>query len=410
MSLLAAAALGLARPVAAQSSGGDWGLPRKLPPEPVAVAEPPGMRFAPEREDGARYEVQRVDARTLVVYRARSAAPGLEGSLVDVPELLSTLHARVLVQRGLGAVGQLTMLGDGPVPELADGAFGFDYAFTEPFGAVRARLTLSPLDDAGERGLLVALAAGLAGALALGLYALYRMAAVQLAFAERRSNFVSAVSHELKTPLTAIRMYGEILRDGLVDDDTKRGEYYGLIASESERLSRLVDNVLELARIERGERALELTRGDVGPAVREAVSVLSAHAAQRGFTLAFEEKGPLPPVRFHPDALKQIVFNLVDNALKYARDAADKRVDVTCSASPSGVNIVIRDRGPGLPPAELTRIFEPFYRAGAELTRRHEGVGLGLSLVKRLVTSMGGTVDASLAQPGLEVTVRLDKG
>jgi signal transduction histidine kinase len=397
--LLCALLCAVTLPAAAQSS-----YTRRDVPAPSAVvpeAATPHMRFAPERDDSARYEVQRVDARTLVVYRARSGAAGLEGSLVDVPQLLAALHARVLGQRGLGEVAQLSVAGaasDG-------GAYGFDYAFSEPFGAVRARLSLAPLDDAGERDLLIALAVGLAAALALGLFALYRMAAVQLQFAERRSNFVSAVSHELKTPLTAIRMYGEILRDGLVDDAQKQVEYYGLIASESERLSRLVDNVLELARIERGERALELTRGDIGPTVREAVAVLSAHAVERGFSLTLEESSPLPPVRFHPDALKQIVFNLVDNALKYARDAADRRVEVVCATSPSGVILRVRDRGPGLPAAELARIFEPFYRAGAELTRKHEGVGLGLALVKRLVDAMGGEVSAASAQPGLEVSV-----
>ena len=126
------------------------------------------------------------------------------------------------------------------------------------------------------------LAGLLAAAGALALFALYRMVAVAVSFAERRSNFAAAVSHELKTPLTAIRMYGEMLRDNLVESDAKRREYYGSITLESERLGRLIDNVLEFSRLEQGTRSLSPAVGDIGPAIEETVELDAASRRARG--------------------------------------------------------------------------------------------------------------------------------
>jgi signal transduction histidine kinase len=400
----------LLAPGAQAQARGPASLDARDGPSKLSAPESPHMRFAPEREDAPRYQVQRVDPRTLVVYRTRTDRPGLEGFLLDVPDLLATLQKRVLGGRGLDEVAQLRMAPEQPTTrdDVSD-HYRFDYRFSEPFRAVRAELWLAPLDDTGERRLLIALASSLALAIVLGLFALYRMSAVQMQFAARRENFVSAVSHELKTPLTAIRMYGEILREGLVESDEKRSEYYGLISSESERLSRLVQNVLDLSRIERGERLPDLVVGDVESVVRAAVQVLAAEAQQRGFTIDLSVQGALPRARFNADALKQLVFNLLDNAFKYAREGESLRVCVGLEPGERVVRLTVRDFGPGVPEADLRRIFEPFYRAQSELTRSHQGVGLGLSLVQRLVAAMGGSVRAEAARPGLRVIIELPR-
>jgi signal transduction histidine kinase len=204
-------------------------------------------------------------------------------------------------------------------------------------------------------------------------------------------------------------MYGVILREGLVESDEKRSEYYGLISSESERLSRLVQNVLDLSRIERGERLPDLVVGDVESVVRAAVQVLAAEAQQRGFSIDLSVQGALPRARFNADALKQLVFNLLDNAFKYAREGESLRVCVGLEPGERVVRLTVRDFGPGVPEADLRRIFEPFYRAQSELTRSHQGVGLGLSLVQRLVAAMGGSVRAEAARPGLRVIIELPR-
>ncbi|MCP4657021.1 MAG: HAMP domain-containing histidine kinase, partial [bacterium] len=239
-------------------------------------------------------------------------------------------------------------------------------------------------------------------------FALYRMVAVVVDYAERRTNFVSAVTHELKTPLTAIRMYGEMLRDGMVPDEGKRQRYYEIMTAESERLTRLLSNVLELARLERKTRTMNLVMADLAPVVEEAIAVLGPHAEKEGFTIRLDLAPERVPARFDRDALKQVLFNLLDNALKYSRKASEKEVIVSCRRQQDGVVLRVADRGPGVSRPHLKRIFEPFYRGESELTRTSKGTGIGLALVRGLVERMGGTVTGrNRGEGGFEVSVFL---
>jgi two-component system, OmpR family, phosphate regulon sensor histidine kinase PhoR len=361
------------------------------------------MHFAP-RLDTPRFDVQTLPADALVVSRPRSAAVGLEGFLIDLPSLVRTLDQRVLAERGLDDIAQLRLRENSVAPRVA--GYDYRYRFSAPFAGVEATLTLAELDEA-QASWLKLLTALFVLVMLAAIWALYRMVAVQVHFAARRANFVSAVSHELKTPLTAIRMYGELLRDGLVDGEQTRRDYYGLITNEAERLSRLVENVLRLGQIEgRTARPSRLTPRQL-PSFEQALALVRPRAEAAGFQLQVERELNLPPVQVEPDGLTQVLFNTLDNALKYARDAADKRIDVRCTRHPEGVSLSVRDRGPGVPAAELKRLFDPFYRAGNELTRGQQGVGLGLSLVKRVVEDMGGRVECANVSPGFEVTVIL---
>jgi len=245
------------------------------------------------------------------------------------------------------------------------------------------------------------------GALALGLVAAWRTISAELHFAERRSNFVAAVSHELKTPLTAIRMYAEMLRDGMVPSEEKRQSYLASITAEAERLSRLIGNVLEFSRLERGARKTEPRRADPTPLLREAAALLRPHAEGAGFRVAFEVEPALPAVRFERDALLQVLFNLVDNAVKYGH-GGEAVVELAARAAGADVEIRVRDHGPGVAPEHLGRIREPFYRGEDELTRRSQGSGIGLALVAGLIEEMGGTLSlGNAAGGGFEAVVRL---
>lgn len=353
---------------------------------------------------------------SVVVERRAADGSRNEGFVIDEAALVQTLQKRVLEQQGLGNLAQVTAVDQAAASKRyltnsrSDfaGAYSFRHRFAEPFSALEARLELAPLDDEGTFGLVYMLTASLALAVVLGLYALYRMVAVQLRFAERRNNFVAAVSHELKTPLTAIRMYSEMLRDGMVEQEHKKSEYYATITAETERLSRLINNVLELSRIERRERHVELSAGDITHVVREVVESFRPHAEREGFSLRFASTPSLPAVRFERDALTQVVFNLLDNALKYSQRAAQRAIEVRCEPeAKGGVCLVVADRGPGVPAGQLELIFEPFYRAQNELTRTQKGTGIGLSLVRGLVTRMQGTVQGRNLAPGFEVRVTL---
>jgi len=333
-----------------------------------------------------------------------------QGLLLDWHALGAWLEREVVEPSALADVARLEFFGVAPLQ--ADGTRAYPHRFAEPFHGFGALLRLAPLPGSNGIGAIHVLAALLAVVALAGGLAIYRMVSVVVQFAERRSRFAASVSHELKTPLTSIRMYAEMLRDGLVPSEQKRDEYYHTITDESERLSRLIDNVLDFSRLEKGEYEIERHRGEVLPVVRRAVEKLAPHCERQGFELVLEAREPLPQVDLDADAVTQVVFNLVDNAVKYARDARRKRIVVGCApAGTAGVEIRVEDCGPGVPPADLDRIFEPFFRREDDLTRTTKGTGIGLALVKELVESLGGRVEAENAEGGgFRVRVRLGPG
>jgi signal transduction histidine kinase len=342
---------------------------------------------------------------TLVIERASSSFDRREGFVLDSAALVSSIQGWVLSAQGLDAVAALS------IEPRADGAdrrsYDFSHRLAPPFESQHISLRLSRLDDEDAGSTLYGLAALLATAAVGGLFALYRMVAVQLTFAERRDNFVSAVTHELKTPLTAIRMYGEMLRDGMVQDETARREYYAIITAEGERLTRLINNVMEHARLRRGSRPMQLVRADAGAVVREVIEVMAPHLAREGFRVEVEVAADLPEAHLDVDAFKQVLFNVIDNAIKYGRSGDASVLQVACSHEAGEVLVRVRDFGPGIAEHQLELVFEPFFRGEHELTRRHQGTGIGLSLVRELVGQMNGGVQGHNRRPGLEIRIAL---
>jgi signal transduction histidine kinase len=384
------------------------------PPSPDAAA----VEGSALPDDGLRSEAELaplvgrvIDDRHLMLFRTVviDTRGYRQGVLIETARLADWLRVEGLGSDGIGeyaTVSFSTPYGATTPAAPADGAFVYQHRFAEPFDDLRARLALRPLPGADNLTYVLALGGLLLASGALGLAALYRMVSVVVSYAERRSNFVAAVSHELKTPLTAIRMYGEMLRDGLVASEAKRDEYYRHITTESERLSRLINNVLEFARLEKGTRAMVLTTGSLAPAVRDLAALVRPHVEGQGLALDVEVDDALPPVRFEPDALMQVLWNLLDNAVKYARDAEPKRVALRCWSDDGGVHVAVRDHGPGVAPRHLGRIFEPFYRGESELTRRSQGTGLGLALVRGLVERMDARVSGrNVTDGGFEVDI-----
>jgi signal transduction histidine kinase len=351
-----------------------------------------------------------IDERHLLLYRTVLVDDQgyRQGLLVEIPELTGFLRRETLGDDALPQASLVfTTQLEGAIPGDDRSRYAYRHRFAEPFDDLAVALHLAPLaDGSGARSVyLLSLLLLLAGS--AGLFALYRMVGVTVGFAERRSNFVAAVSHELKTPLTAIRMYAEMLRDGIVPSEHKRQEYYGTITSESERLSRLINNVLEFSRLEKGNRQMNLVAGPLAPVVEEMADLLLPHAEREGFTLQVESDPDLPPVRYDRDALLQVLFNLVDNAIKYARDAPERLISLECRRRDGGVAVLVRDRGPGVSKQHLGRLFEPFFRGETELTRRTKGTGIGLALVKGLVERMDAAISGRNAEGG-GFEVRID--
>jgi signal transduction histidine kinase len=386
-------------------------LPQVAPPTDEAMREGTLRDAGGSELEFAPMAGRIIDDRHLMLYRTvvRDTRGYRQGVLLDVGRLGDWLRQQGLGSDGLGEYARVAFSTPFAAPEPAgtdEGAFVYQHRFAEPFDDLTARLGLRPLPGVGSVTYVYVLAALVLAAVAFGLAALYRMVAVMVGFAERRSNFVAAVSHELKTPLTAIRMYGEMLRDGMVPTEAKRDEYYRHITVESERLSRLINNVLEFSRLEKGTREVALVSGSVAPIVREVAGLLRPHVEGQGFDLCIEVEPDLPPVRYERDALMQVLWNLVDNAVKYARDATPKQIALRGWHDGDGVHVVVRDHGPGVPARHLARIFEPFYRGESELTRRNKGTGLGLALVRGLVERMGARVSGrNVPDGGFEVEI-----
>ncbi|MCI0517841.1 MAG: HAMP domain-containing histidine kinase, partial [Woeseiaceae bacterium] len=242
-----------------------------------------------------------------------------------------------------------------------------------------------------------------------GFYLVYRLGVGQLRLARQQQDFVSAVSHELKTPLTSIRMYGEMLTQGWVSED-KRRQYYEYIQDESERLSRLISNVLQLAKITRSEARPELKQRNVGELMSQIESKVGAQVQRAGFSLRLL-KNPVDDqalVMIDDDSFAQIMINLVDNAIKFSKNAENKSIDIGCNrAGDDSVVFTVRDYGPGIARGQLKKIFELFYRAESELTRETVGTGIGLAIVHQLATRMQGKVDVLNKDPGAEFRLQL---
>ncbi|MBL8607543.1 MAG: sensor histidine kinase [Myxococcales bacterium] len=214
-----------------------------------------------------------------------------------------------------------------------------------------------------------------------------------------KSDFVANVSHELKTPLALVRMFGEMLQSGRVTTAEKQREYLEIIVRESERLTALIENVLDFAKVERGRKAYELSEGDVSRAVTDAIQVYRYRAEREGVEIDLDAPTDLPPARLDDRAVGLAVINLVDNALKYAKGT--KTVSVRVQMRGRDIAIAVTDQGPGVPAEERQRIFDRFVRG--ESTRRESrvrGSGIGLALVKHVAESHGGRAWVEAAPGG----------
>jgi len=224
--------------------------------------------------------------------------------------------------------------------------------------------------------------------------------------AERRtsrmkSEFIANVSHELKTPLSLIRMFGELLATGKHKGAESSKEYAEIITREAERLSHLIDNVLDFARIERGKASYHFAEGQLDDVIERALDLARYRVEKEKMRLRTEIQPGLPAVRMDENAMTLVLLNLVDNAVKYAAEGKD--IDVRLYRTPGGVTLSVRDRGPGIPLDEQPRIFERFYRARTARDRNVRGSGIGLALVKHIVEAHGGRLAVESA-PGQGAT------
>lgn len=224
--------------------------------------------------------------------------------------------------------------------------------------------------------------------------------------ARQQMEFVAAVSHELRTPLAVIRSAGENLADGVVHDDEQIRRYGDLVRNEGRRLTEMVEQILEFAGIQSGQRGFALRPVPIAPMLHDVVETSRALIDEARVAVEYTIPEQLPPVLGDEAALRRVFENLVSNAIKYGRDGG--WIGITARQAGRDIQIGIADRGMGIPASEQPRIFEPFYRPPEVIAAQIQGAGLGLSLVKRIVEAHGGRIFVtSTPGSGSEFTVSL---
>ena len=380
----------------------------------------PALRVSIFESELDPFRLGLLDSGHFVLYRKvwRDAARSIQGALIEQDAFLRGTVEAVFRDSILSRMSDLAVAYRGAVLAAFSAQTGREYlsSAAELTGDLlhRARLStpasdlelvfsVGRLPPGPGAWVLGWTAATLALVLCGGFLALDRLGRKQIAMARQQQDFVSAVSHELKTPLTSIRMYSEMLREGWADEGRK-GTYYAFICEESERLTRLITNVLQLARLTRNELRVDLKPMAVGELAESLRPKIASLTDRAGFALVLDCAGSAErTIRVDEDFLAQILINLVDNAVKFAREAERKEVRIACRIPQRNqIQLSVRDYGPGVARDQMKKIFKLFYRSGNELTRETVGTGIGLALVRELTLAMGGRVDLVNVQPGAE--------
>ncbi|WP_428610238.1 sensor histidine kinase [Sedimenticola sp.] len=390
--------------------------------ELLAPAKPPrqdGLRIHTFESELDPFEFSLLDSGHLVLFRKvwREGHRFIQGLLIEQQPFLQASIAERFKETTLPAMSELTLAYRGELfstfsgkdaqsyysrAEELSGALLYRNRLAAPFSDMELIYSIRQLPAGPGGRLLLWVTAILLLVLCGGFYLLYRLGMRQIELARQQQDFVSAISHELKTPLTSIRMYGEMLREGWASEEKKRS-YYDYIHDESERLTRLINNVLQLARMTRNGLELACRPVAVASLLDNMRSKIAAQVERAGFELNLhaDQQAATAHVKLDDDSFNQIMINLVDNALKFSAQSPTKRIDISAAVERDRQLVfTVRDYGPGVPRDQMKKIFRLFYRSENELTRETIGTGIGLALVSQLVTAMGGRVDVINQQPG----------
>jgi signal transduction histidine kinase len=276
----------------------------------------------------------------------------------------------------------------------AQNGYFLETNFDPPFSNWKTRIGLknTDLDDLARNSFLHSVGATLLVLVFLlcGIALILRATDREARLAQAKSNFVSNVSHELKTPLSLISLFSEILELGRVSSEEKKAEYYRIICHESGRLNKLIDNILDFSKIEAGRKKYVFADGYMAEVIEDVLSNYRYQIGNSGFDIQTNIQPDLPSVFMDREAMAQAISNLLDNAIKYAGEV--KQLTITAVTCGADLSIEIADHGIGIPRAEQVKIFEKFYRVGNGLVHDVKGSGLGLSLVKHIIEAHHGTI------------------
>jgi signal transduction histidine kinase len=405
-------------------------LPESEPPATSAVVRQPvanlgaasDLRISTFESEVDPLEFSLLDSGHFVLFRKvwRDGERYIQGILINQGQFVQGSIGTLFDETGLSAMSNLIVAYQDDVietrhgnryaaytAEAFDGALLYRTRLSAPFNSLELIYSINGLPPGPGATVLGWVTLVLAIVFLGGFYTLYRLGLSQINLARQQQDFVSAVSHELKTPLTSIRMYGEMLKEGWAEP-AKQQQYYEFIHDESERLTRLISNVLQLAKITRNEPQFDPRAVTVGELMNQIESKISSQVERAGFELDLQqdEKNDNTAINIDDDCFAQIIINLVDNAIKFSRDADEKRILISSSVtSDDKVLFAVRDFGPGIPKDQMKKVFQLFYRSESELTRETVGTGIGLAIVHQLSQAMNGKVDVMNRDPGAEFRV-----
>ncbi|MCP4716666.1 MAG: HAMP domain-containing histidine kinase, partial [Deltaproteobacteria bacterium] len=339
-----------------------------------------------------------------------------QGAVIKLKDFLAHLVKKTFENQPMARFSNLTIAVTDQNHTLAvarggsaadDRNFTITRQFPRPFSFISAQLSCASPPRSAGRATLQFMLLVLVAVILLGLFAIYQSSRAVVALSERRSAFVSSVTHELKTPLTTIRMYIEMLEQGIARTPGQQYEYYSILNSETNRLTRLINNVLAFSKLETKQQRLDIQEHDFEAVCREVEKVMALKLQQTDFRLQFNiESEKL--FRFDREAMIQILINLIDNSIKFGRSAASREITIRAHASSGRHVISVADTGPGIPHQDLKKIFNNYFRADNDLTRATGGTGIGLALVKSYITSMNGSVCAeNNTERGCTITMTL---
>jgi signal transduction histidine kinase len=237
----------------------------------------------------------------------------------------------------------------------------------------------------------------LAVVMACGVFFVARAAAREVRLAELKSNFVSSVSHDLKTPLALIQLFAETLELGRLKTTERAMEYYRIINGEARKLTRLIDNILDFSKMEAGLRPYKIGPTDLGEVTQGVLAALQSQFRQNQFSVRYEQQDEIPPIMVDTDAVAQAIENLLTNAMKYSADSRDIGVRVGMLDGYASVSVV--DHGIGIPRRFQRKIFRKFYRIETDAVTGPQGCGLGLAIVDHTMRGHGGHVRVE-SEPG----------
>ena len=371
----------------------------KVAPEEAEFKELVGDNF-----EGVVARFLQNKLKVLLWYRSVREPDLIYGAQLNLTNIIAGLQPLIRAPESISADAEVALLNDMD-KVVAGRAVGLRPFVSSEIGPVLPHWRIAVYLNSPEvltrtaRSVKLVLTLGVLAmivAIALGSLLIVTDLKQQLALARQKTDFVSNVSHELKTPLTSIRMFSELLSEGKVADDGQRRHFLQIISSETARLTRLINNVLDFAQMERGEKKYHFEPCDLKQVVRETLESYQTQLEAKGFAVRLSLPAEEVKVRGDCDALAQVLVNLLSNAEKYSGRGKEIVVELSRSEFPPAASacaeIRVLDRGPGVPRGMEEKIFEQFYRANDSLSSGIQGSGLGLTLAQQIARAHGGRV------------------